>query len=77
MIDRDGRVIRTERVEGRKKVEKKDRKKNKKVAKKPGRAWASSYDPDTGKRTTSISNGDGTRSVFSIGPFHFGFSISR
>lgn len=75
VTDRDGRVIRTERVEGRKKV---DAKKNKK-AKKPGRPWASAHDPATGTRTTSVGlNQRGSvRAVISIGPFGIGFGISR
>jgi hypothetical protein len=72
VTDRNGNVIRTDRVEGRKKADK-----NKKVAKKPGRAWASAYDPATGTRTTSVSNGDGTRTVFSIGIFGLSVGISR
>ena len=78
VTDRDGRVLRTERVEGKKKAEKKaDKKKDKKVAKKPGRSWASAYDRDTGTRTTSIGNGDGTRTVISIGPFGLSVGLSR
>ena len=43
----------------------------KKVAKKArkgrGVSWASSYDPDTGRRITAIDNGDRTRTVIGIG----------
>jgi hypothetical protein len=72
VTDRDGRVIRTERVEGKKKG------KDKKVAKKPGRSWASAYDPDTRTRTTSIGNrGGGGRTVITVGPFGLSVGISR
>ena len=67
--DRNGNVIR-QRVEPKpvKKV---------KAPRKPGRAWASAYDPATGTRITSMSNGNGTRTVISFGPFGIGIGISR
>lgn len=50
---------------------KKDRNVNKKNARKARRArersWASSYDPETGRRITAIDNGDRTRTVIGIG----------
>lgn len=33
-----------------------------------GRSWGQSYDPSTGVTTTSVSNGDGTRTVTVNGP---------
>lgn len=67
--DRNGNVIR-QRVEP-KPVKKAN------APRKPGRAWASAYDPATGTRITSMSNGNGTRTVISFGPFGIGIGISR
>ncbi|QDY99958.1 hypothetical protein FQ775_05980 [Nitratireductor mangrovi] len=39
--------------------------------------WASSYDRRTGTSITSIGNGNGTRTVITIGIGGFGISISR
>jgi hypothetical protein len=76
VTDRNGNVIHTDRMDPRKKA---DGKKNKKAAKKPGRPWASAYDPATGTRTTSVGlNQRGSlRAVISVGPFGIGFGYSR
>lgn len=50
-----------------KKQIKKVRKAKNKKARKKGRAWAQSHDPATGRRITSIGNGDGTRTVIGTG----------
>jgi hypothetical protein len=67
--DRNGNVM-------RQRVEPKPLKKAK-APRKPGRAWASAYDPATGTRVTSIDNGDRTRTVITFGPFGIGIGISR
>ena len=52
-----------------KKKFKKVRKARKKKARRKGRSrpWASSFDPNTGRRITAIGNGDGSRTVIGIG----------
>lgn len=69
--DRTGKVI------DKKVVGKKAAKKAAKKAKPRSRPWASAYDPNTRTRTTSIGNGDGTRTVITFGPFGIGIGISR
>ncbi len=46
---------------------KKVKKVRKKKARRKSRPWASSFDRDTGRRITSVGNGDGTRTVIGIG----------
>ena len=50
-------------------LKKKNVKKVRKAKKRKGRSrpWASAYDPETGRRITSIGNGDGTRTVIGTG----------
>ncbi len=69
--DRNGKVLK------KKVVGKKKGKKAKKVVRRKSRPWASAYDPATGTRTTSVGNGDGTRTVITFGPFGIGIGISR
>lgn len=67
--DRNGKVVKKEKVGGKKAAAKKPKPRS--------RPWASAYDPNTGTRTTSIGNGDGTRTVITVSPFGFGIGISR
>lgn len=64
-----------------KKVRKAKVKKQRKVRNARSRPWASSYDPETGRRVTAIGNGDGTRTVIrtgiGVGLFGIQISISR
>jgi hypothetical protein len=69
--DRNGKIIK-QKVVGKKKG-----KKVKKVVRRKNRPWASAYDPQTRTRTTSIGNGDGSRTVVIFGPFGIGIGISR
>lgn len=60
---------------------KKVRVKKGRKARKRSRPWAQSYDPATGRRITSIGNGDGTRTVIGtgagFGPFGIQIWISN
>lgn len=64
-------------------LDKKKVKKIKKAKKRKarGRPWASSYDRSTGRRITSVGNGDGTRTVIGtgagFGPFGIQIWISN